>query len=102
MSAYNELPDEFKSYWIQSKIYELYYFTNVVKKFEKNGNKIHIYDLDFVNMQRIKAGKESNYRFSLNYNISTHNYELINNKTIYKRYTNYKDVLVDLWNINKN
>jgi hypothetical protein len=101
MSAYNELPDEFKSYWIQSKIYELYYFTNVVKKFEKNGNKIHIYDLDFVTMQRIKEGQESNYRFSLKYNISINNYELINNnKSVYKKYTNYKDVLDDLWKIN--
>ncbi len=103
MSSYNELPDEFKSYWIQSKFYELYYNSNVVKKFEKNGNNIDIYDLDFVNMRRIKTGEESKYCFNLKYNILTNNYELINkNKSIYKRYTNYKDVLNDLWKINNN
>ena len=92
MSAYNELPDDFKNHWKQNKLHELYYFKNITKEFKKEGKYINIYTYNFLTSKRIKSQTESQkYIYYLKYNTSTLNYELNG-----RRYSNYKDTIKDM------
>jgi hypothetical protein len=89
MACYYELPDDFRNHWLQNMIYELFHYGKLTKVFEKRGYYIHIYEYI---TQRGKYTK----LYTLKYNTMISSYEI--NTT---RYTDYKQVLHVMWNLEK-
>ncbi len=89
MSAYDELPQDFKDHWFSNLIYETYHWLNLTKHFTKRGHCIIIYDCKYRNENTI-------IHKILQYNITTQNYEIDS-----KRFFNYSEALDHLWELDK-
>ena len=87
MQCYYELPDDFRNYWLQNIIYELFHYNKLTKVLKKKGNYINIYEY------KTHQGKYTKLH-TLKYNNMINSYEI--NTT---RYTDYKQVLNVMWNL---
>lgn len=90
MQCYNELPQDFHSYWLKNVVYELFHYIKLTKMFDKEGYYIRIYEY------KTQRGKHTHIH-TLKYNTMISSYEI--NTTRYKEYQQAFEVM---WNLEKN
>ena len=86
---YHILPQDFRNYYLQNWIYEIFFFGKLTKRFDKEGYYINIYDY------RTNNGKKALIH-KLRYNTMISSYEI--NTT---RYQHYEHVYNIMWNLDK-
>jgi hypothetical protein len=90
MNYYLELPNDFRIYWFQNFIFEIFNYGKLTKFFDKPKHHIRIYEYKTCNGKHTKI-------HTLNYNTMISSYEI--NTT---RFANYRDAFNALWDLQQN